>query len=111
MHPTSIHHVTSKPDVCGGAPCVAGTRIRVQDIHVWHELQGLSVDEIVSGYPQLTMASVYGALSYYWDNKDLIEGQMREESEFVEQMKQKYPSPLKKKLTRMNGANDQVSSG
>ena len=55
------------PDVLGGKPCIAGTRIRVQDIYQWHELQGKSPDEIVSSFPQLTMADVYAALAYFWD--------------------------------------------
>ena len=60
--------ITSTPDVCGGKPCIAGTRIRVQDVYVWHELQGVSADELVSRFPHLTMADVYAALSY-WDHR------------------------------------------
>ena len=55
-------HIEIKPEVCGGRPCIAGTRIRVQDIYVWHDLQGLSADEIVSRFPNLTLADVYAAL-------------------------------------------------
>ena len=51
------------PHICGGRPCVAGTRIRVQDIYVWHELSGQTADEIVSRFPQLTMSDVYAALA------------------------------------------------
>ena len=43
----SKQHIAQSPDICGGKPCIAGTRIRVQDIYVWHELQSQSVDEIV----------------------------------------------------------------
>src|SRR5438552_513995 len=48
MDQTLTTHIESKATVCGGKPCIAGTRIRVQDIYVWHELQGQSADEIVS---------------------------------------------------------------
>ena len=38
MSPTPIapprQHVSSTPGVCGGKPCIAGTRIRVWDIAV-----------------------------------------------------------------------------
>src|SRR5689334_12833217 len=98
MNTTKSERFVSKPGVCGGKPCVAGTRIRVQDIYVWHELQGKSADEIVSRFPQLTMADVYGALEYYWDHRDEMQRQMREETAFVEQMKQKYPSKRGQKL-------------
>ncbi|HEX5442744.1 MAG TPA: DUF433 domain-containing protein, partial [Pirellulales bacterium] len=70
MSQAEIGRIASNPGICGGKPCIAGSRIRVQDVYVWHELQGLSVDEIVSRYPQLSMADVYAALSYYWDHRD-----------------------------------------
>ncbi len=109
MSQTNIEHIVSKPDVCGGQPCIAGTRIRVQDVYVWHELQGLSADEIVSRFPHLTMADVYAALSYYWDHRDEIQQQMQEETDFVERMKQKHPSPLKQKLAGKDAQNEPVS--
>src|SRR3954447_3746129 len=99
---TPPQYVSSTPGVCGGKPCIAGTRIRVQDVYVWHELQGLSADEIVSRFQHITMADVYAALSYYWDNRDEIQRQMQEETEFVEQMKAKHLSPLKEKLAAKN---------
>jgi uncharacterized protein (DUF433 family) len=42
MNPTLTTRLESKPTVCGGKACIAGTRIRVQDIYVWHVLQGAS---------------------------------------------------------------------
>lgn len=109
MSQTKNEHIASKPNVCGGRPCIAGTRIRVQDIYVWHELQGQSADEIVSRFPQVTMADVYAALSYYWDHRDEMQQQMQEETTFVEQMKQKHPSPLKEKLAGKDAQNNPVS--
>jgi uncharacterized protein (DUF433 family) len=94
MDQTLTIHIETKPTVCGGKPCVAGTRIRVQDIHVWHNLQGLSADKIASRFPQLTLADIYAALTYYWDHRDEIQRQMREETDLVESLKRKNPSPL-----------------
>jgi uncharacterized protein (DUF433 family) len=34
---TLINYIESKPGVCGGKPCIAGTHIRVREIYVWHE--------------------------------------------------------------------------
>ena len=73
MGPTVASHIECKPSVCGGKPCIAGTRIRVQDIYDWHEREGFSPDEIVTKFPQLTLADVYAALSYYWDHREAIE--------------------------------------
>ena len=82
-------HIESRPGVCGGKPCVAGTRIRVQDIYVWHELQGKSADEIVSEFSELSLADVYAAMAYFWDNRDEIKRQMKEEEDFVAKLRSK----------------------
>ncbi len=84
-----IEHIEITPGVCGGKPRIANTRIRVQDIVIWTE-QGLSPDEIVSGYPHLTLADVHAALAYYHDHRELIDQQMKESDEFVARMKSKY---------------------
>ena len=110
MSQTIVERIVSKADVCGGSPCIAGTRIHVQDIYVWHELQGRSADEIVSDFPHITMADVYAALTYYWDHRDEIQRQMHEEDAFVAEMKAKHGSPLKEKLAANNGENHQVPS-
>jgi len=98
MEPLPIQHIESKPGVCGGKPCVVGTRIRVQDIYVWHELQGKTPDEIVSDFPQLTLADVHAAMAYFWDNRQAIQRQMKDAEDLVAGMKQKYPSKLREKL-------------
>lgn len=95
--------IESQPGVCGGKPCIVGTRIRVQDVFVWHELQGQSADEIVSRFPQLTMADVYAALSYYWDHRDEIQRDMQAESDLVTRLRQQSVSPLAEKLAATNG--------
>jgi uncharacterized protein (DUF433 family) len=110
MEPTLIQHIESKPGVCGGKACIKGTRIRVQDIYVWHELQGKTADEIVSDFPQLTLADVHAALAHYWDNRDEIQQQMKEAEAFVATMKQKYPSKLREKLAGQDGERSPVPS-
>lgn len=40
-------HIEVTPDVCGGKPRIAGHRIKVRDIVIWHERMGMSPDEIV----------------------------------------------------------------
>jgi hypothetical protein len=59
----------------------------------------MSADEIVAAYPQLTLADVHAALAFYFDNRDEIERQMKEDREFVSAMKAKHasrstPAPL-----------------
>jgi len=54
--------ITVTPGVCGGKPCIAGHRVRVSDIVIWHEHQGLTADAIVDQIPGLTLADVHAAL-------------------------------------------------
>jgi uncharacterized protein (DUF433 family) len=38
--PSIAEHIVKTPCTCGGKPRIAGSRIRVQDIVIWHEHQG-----------------------------------------------------------------------
>lgn len=53
-----------------GAPTIEGTGIRVEDIAAAHEQSGYEPDEITQLYPDLSLADVYRALAYYFDNID-----------------------------------------
>jgi uncharacterized protein (DUF433 family) len=102
-------HIRTDPGVCGGKPCIAGTRIRVWDVHIWHDLRGMTPEEIVGEFPQLTMADVHAALMYYHDNRELLERQDRQARELVEQLASRYPSKLDPRFGK-DGSDDPVSS-
>jgi uncharacterized protein (DUF433 family) len=106
MNAVAKDHIEATPGTCGGKPRIAGTRIRVQDVYVWHELQGLSADEIVDRYPQLSLADVHAALTYFYDHRDEITSQMREDAEFVKSLRTSLgPGPLEA-LTQQAQSND-----
>jgi uncharacterized protein (DUF433 family) len=99
-------YISKDPKVCGGKACIVGTRIRVQDIYILHELRGLSIEEIVEGYPQMTPAEAHAALAYYWDNRQEILDEIKAGEELVEQIKKAQgPSPLQRKLAGRHGTN------
>lgn len=87
-------HISRTPGVCDGRPCVAGTRIRVYDIHVWHNLRGQSAQEIVASFPQLSLADVYAALAYYHDHREEIQADVREAQELVKQLRSEQGSTV-----------------
>lgn len=64
--------IVETPEICGGRPRIAGTRISIAQIAIWYQ-EGLSVEEILDEIPYLTLAKVYAALSYYHANKAEIE--------------------------------------
>lgn len=104
-------HIEITPGVCGGKPRIAGHRIRVEDIVIWHERMGLSPDEIVSQYPTITLADVYAALAYYHDHFDEIRRQICEDEEFALDMQAKTPSLVQQKLMQQDAAEDSISLG
>jgi uncharacterized protein (DUF433 family) len=108
--PVLDNHIECTPGVCGGKPRIAGHRIRVQDIAVWHELEGLSADEIVAQYPQLSLGDVYAALTYFHDHREEIRQSMKEDEEFVKQLQAKTPSKLPRKQSGGDAGSNQVSS-
>jgi uncharacterized protein (DUF433 family) len=104
-------HIEITPGVCGGKPRIAGHRIRVEDVVIWHERMGLSPDEIMSQYPTITLADVYAALAYYHDHFDEIRQQMREDEAFARDMQSKTSSLVQQKLTQQDASEDSVSLG
>jgi uncharacterized protein (DUF433 family) len=91
-------HISKTPGVCGGKACIAGRRIRVMDIVLWHELRGQSPAEIVHNFPGITLADVYAALTCYFDNREEIEADFRRDQEAAESLRHLFPSKLPEKL-------------
>lgn len=90
-------HIAIKPGVAGGKPHIAGHRITVQNIVIWHERMGLSADEIATEY-NLSLADVYAALAYYYDHQTEIDAAIKDDEAFVEALRQVSPSKLPEKL-------------
>jgi uncharacterized protein (DUF433 family) len=89
--------IESTPGIRGGKPRIAGHRITVEDIAIWHERLGQSVDEIATDY-DLSLADVYAALAYYFDHRDEIDQSIAEGEAFVEAMRNRTPSKVAGKL-------------
>jgi uncharacterized protein (DUF433 family) len=102
MTDTITQRITRTPGVCGGKACVAGTRIRVMDILLWHE-QGATVDEIAGHYPSLSLSDIHTALAYYHDHPEEIRDDIRRNDEVAAALKPRFPSPLAEKLGRGTG--------
>jgi uncharacterized protein (DUF433 family) len=105
-------HIEATPGVMGGKPRIAGRRITVEDIAVWHVRMGQSVQEIASEY-DLTPGDVHAALAYYFDHRAEIDEAMRKGEEAIEKLRQETPSLLRQKLQagEQHGGDDQVLHG
>jgi uncharacterized protein (DUF433 family) len=62
------HIITIQPGKRGGRPCVRGMRIAVADVLGWLAA-GMSHEEILSDYPELTEEDIRACLAYAADRE------------------------------------------
>jgi uncharacterized protein (DUF433 family) len=93
-------HIEVTEGAGGPKARIAGHRIRVQDVVIWHEKLGMSPDEIVHEYPTITLADIHAALAYYWDHRDEIEQAIASDHALAEELRRTHAGPLEEKLQR-----------
>ncbi len=80
---TEHPHIIRIPGVRGGEPIIEDSGISVWIIASFHKM-GDTVETISRTYSHLPLASIYDALSYYYDHKDEIEKRLAENKYFHE---------------------------
>lgn len=63
--------ITIDPQVRFGKPCIRGMRITVSDILGWLA-SGMTEDDIINDYPELTSDDIKAALAYAADREHKI---------------------------------------
>lgn len=58
-----LKHISVDPNICFGKPCIRGTRIWVSLI-LDFLASGMTIDELLEEYPQLTEKSIRAAIAY-----------------------------------------------
>jgi uncharacterized protein (DUF433 family) len=91
------HHIEITPGVPGGKPRIAGHRITVRNIAIWHERLGMSADEIATKY-DLSLGDVHAPLAYYFDHRREIEESIRADEAFVAELRKETPSKIAERL-------------
>jgi uncharacterized protein (DUF433 family) len=71
-------HVVVAATMLAGSPTIAGTRVPVRRLWAWHK-GGTSVETLMRRYPQLGPARVLDALSFAYDNEELVEADLSRE--------------------------------
>ena len=89
-------HITKVPGVCGGRPCIDGTRVRVLNI-VYLLKEGYEPDRMLEQYPTLNLAQVHAALAYYYDHREEIETYIIEDNGWDERYERERLEYLSKR--------------
>jgi uncharacterized protein (DUF433 family) len=63
MNALLLQRITIDPEICGGKPCIRGTRIWVSLV-LDFLADGMSEEELLTEYPQLIHEDVLAAIAY-----------------------------------------------
>ena len=90
---TAHPYIVRDKRISQGSPVIQGTRVRVLDIVLEYEYLGRSPDEIVAAHPQLTLAQVHDALSYYYEHREELDEEIRRRKAELEALRRKQTLP------------------
>lgn len=83
---TKVHIVQDK-EICGGQPRIRNTRIKIQHIILEYEGLGWTPDQICDAHPELNLADVHAAITYYYEHKKKIDESIKKDEEFAKRLK------------------------
>lgn len=95
-------HIEASPDIRGGKPCIAGTRITVSDVVLMHLHLGQSIEQI-AGHYDIPLAALHAAMAYYYDHQAEIDQAMLKEDALLQASREATPSLLQAKLRTLSG--------
>jgi uncharacterized protein (DUF433 family) len=76
-----------------GRARIHGTRFKV--VHIARDARaGLDVDAIHDAYPDLSLAQIHAALSYYYGHQYALDAQMAQADQELEEFIAKQPNPV-----------------
>lgn len=82
--------IVQTPGTCGGRSRIDGHRIRVSQIASMYEHDAMTPDQICEALPSINLTMVHAALAYYYENREEIEREIREDAEIIEQYKRTH---------------------
>lgn len=84
----SIDLITTNPKVRGGRPCITGTGLRVIDVVMASLFHNRTPGEIAADY-EIGLAHVHAALAYYYQHREAIDQDLREQVAKAQALKEK----------------------
>ena len=91
--------IVKTPGVRGGKARIEGTRLCVLDVVYLHKA-GLTPEQIRAQYPDLNLAQIHAALSYYYANTEEIEATIERDREWEEGFEHRKAAYLTRRAGR-----------
>lgn len=91
-------YISINPKISRGSPVISGTRLRVVDLVIEYDRLGLTPDQIIDAHPHLTLEALHDALSYYYENRAVIDNEIKQRKENIRRLSDKFPSKLKETI-------------
>ena len=91
--------IVKTPRVRGGKARIEGSRICVVDVVYAHKA-GLTPEQIQAEYPDLNLAQIHAALSYYYANSVEVEADIQRDREWEEGFEERKAGLLRKRAAR-----------
>ncbi len=85
-------YIITDAKISKSSPIIAGTRLRVLDIIIEYEYLGYTPDEIIRSHPHLTLSQVHDALSFYYENREEMDKEIRERKEKIMKIRKRITS-------------------
>ncbi len=80
--PEAVHpYIERKEGFAGGSPIIVGTKFPVRSVVGYVLRFGMTPEELVREFPNLGLAQIYDALSYYYDHKAEVDQDILENTE------------------------------
>ena len=98
-------HIETTPGIAGGKPRIAGHRITVEDIVIWHEHQGKRTAQIADEF-DLTQSEVHAALAYSRDHRQELDRAMELGRQYVVACRRPSTSRIAGKLRQRKRSNE-----
>ena len=91
--------IVKTPGVRGGKARIEGSRICVLDV-VYSHKAGLTPEQIRAEHPDLNLAQIHAALSYYYANTGEIETEIQKDREWEEGFESRKAEYLARRSAR-----------
>src|SRR5437879_10387190 len=92
-----------------GVPWISGANTKVVEVVLDKMAHNSSPEEMHEQYSHLSLAQIYGALSYYYEHQAEIDAQIQKELKEVDELAASQPdSPLRQRLRALKRERSSV---